>query len=235
MSMPTRSGRRSGSRLRCRATALRCSRSRASNRRARSIAGAACAAASCSSAASALVNSRGVTVPDVQHAEDGALDEQRHAEQRAHALHAQDRVEDRRRGRRRRCRSACGPAAMRPAKPPPTGMRTPRSTSSSRPLAARATSSWASSSRSRMAAVSTPRMSFARASSSSSSGSSGQLGERRDPPAGRRARAARRLVERRLVADAEEDLAVSGRRERVIGGRGWPGAHSTAAGRVREP
>ena len=31
---------------------------------------------------------------DVQHAEDGALDEQRHAEQRADALLAQDRVED---------------------------------------------------------------------------------------------------------------------------------------------
>jgi hypothetical protein len=30
----------------------------------------------------------------VQHAEDGAFDEQRHAEQRAHALHAQDRVEN---------------------------------------------------------------------------------------------------------------------------------------------
>ena len=31
---------------------------------------------------------------DVQDAEDGILDEQRHAEQRAHALHPQDRVED---------------------------------------------------------------------------------------------------------------------------------------------
>ena len=32
--------------------------------------------------------------PDVQHAEGGALHEQRHAQQRAHALHAQDRVQD---------------------------------------------------------------------------------------------------------------------------------------------
>ena len=71
------------------------------------------------------------------------------------------------------------PAAIRPAKPRPTGMRTPRSTSSSRPLAARATSSWPSSSRSRIAAVSTPRMSFDADQQLVEQRLEGQLGERR--------------------------------------------------------
>ena len=61
------------------------------------------------------------------------------------------------------------PAATRPAKPPPTGIRTPASTSSSIPTAARATSSSVSSSSSRTAQVSTPRMSRIRGSSTSSS------------------------------------------------------------------
>ena len=39
-------------------------------------------------------NSRGVSAADVQHADDAALDQQRDAEQRADALLAQDRVED---------------------------------------------------------------------------------------------------------------------------------------------
>ena len=60
-------------------------------------------------------------------------------------------------------------AAIRPAKPRPTGIRTPRSTSSSMPLAACATRSPATSSSSRNAAVSAPRMPAMRSSSSQSS------------------------------------------------------------------
>src|SRR5690349_18452490 len=65
-------------------------------------------------------------------------------------------------------------AAMRPAKPLPTGIRTPASTSSSMPLAARATSSSLASSSSRNAAVSERRISAIRLSSSISSPSSGR-------------------------------------------------------------
>ena len=87
---------------------------------------------------------------DVQHADRHALDEQRHAEQGLDALLAQHRIEhvgvvDVRKMTGRRS------AATRPAKPFPSGMRTPRSTSSSRPTAARATSSSVSLSSSRMA------------------------------------------------------------------------------------
>src|SRR4051812_34048382 len=60
-------------------------------------------------------------------------------------------------------------AAIRPAKPRPRGRRTPCSTSSSMPLAARACSS--SPSRSRIATVSTLRISAIRSSSSCSSSS----------------------------------------------------------------
>src|SRR5215210_3058915 len=63
-------------------------------------------------------------------------------------------------------------AATRPAKPRPTGIRTPRSTSSSIPTAARATSSCASGSSSRTAHVSTSRTSRVRRSSDASSCSS---------------------------------------------------------------
>src|SRR4051812_42762737 len=61
---------------------------------------------------------------------------------------------------------------MRPAKPPPTGMRTPCSTSSSIPSAARATSSFVASSSSRIAQVSTSRICRVRSSSAPSSSSS---------------------------------------------------------------
>ena len=57
-------------------------------------------------------------------------------------------------------------AAMRPAKPLPTGICTPRSTSSSMPLAARARSVVPVSSISRIAAVSESRISLMRSSSS---------------------------------------------------------------------
>ena len=60
-------------------------------------------------------------------------------------------------------------AAIRPAKPRPTGTRTPCSTSSSMPLAACATRSPDTSSRSRNAAVSLPRIAAMRSSSSLSS------------------------------------------------------------------
>ena len=59
-------------------------------------------------------------------------------------------------------------AAMRPAKPRPTGIRTPCSTSSSMPLAARARSTRPSCSSSRMAAVSASRISRMRSSSAPS-------------------------------------------------------------------
>ncbi len=109
---------------------------------------------------------------DVQDAGDLALDEQGDAEQAADALLAQDRVVGCRRGRRPRWSRGGLSAAMRPAKPRPRGIRTPCSTSSSIPLAARATSSPASSSSSRNAAVSACRISAIRSSSSASSSSS---------------------------------------------------------------
>src|SRR5437764_1509742 len=58
-------------------------------------------------------------------------------------------------------------AAIRPANPLPTGIRTPRSTSSSSPFAARMTTSLASSSRRSTAAVSAPSIDRTRSSSSS--------------------------------------------------------------------
>src|SRR5438876_341233 len=63
-------------------------------------------------------------------------------------------------------------AATRPAKPLPSGIRTPAATSSSKPLAARATRSPPFSSR--MAAVSVPRIERTRTRSSFSSSSSGR-------------------------------------------------------------
>ena len=63
-------------------------------------------------------------------------------------------------------------ATMRPAKPPPTGILTPRSTSSSIPLAARANSILPSGSSIRMAAVSLRRISVIRSSRAASSSSS---------------------------------------------------------------
>src|SRR5438270_568326 len=63
-------------------------------------------------------------------------------------------------------------AATVPAKPSPTGMRTPASTSSSSPTAERATSSFRSGSSRRTAHVSTPRISLMRTTSVSSNTSS---------------------------------------------------------------
>ena len=76
---------------------LRCSISttpRWWNSRARSIAVAARSAASWSRSASTGTKSRGVRRADVQHADHVALGQQRHAQQRADAALAQDRVED---------------------------------------------------------------------------------------------------------------------------------------------
>ena len=66
-------------------------------------------------------------------------------------------------------------AATRPAKPPPTGMRTLCSTSSSSPTAARATSSFVSLSSMSTAAVSTSSTSLSRTSSSPISSSNPRL------------------------------------------------------------
>ena len=130
-------GRSVGSRRRCSASASwRCSYSVAC-----SIAIAARSAASCSRSVSSSVKCAATSAADVQHAEHALLDEQRHAEQRADALLAQDRVEDV--GvvdvlddDRRAARPRCGRRS--PARP---GSCTPCSTSSSMPLAARARSS----------------------------------------------------------------------------------------------
>ena len=63
-------------------------------------------------------------------------------------------------------------AAIRPANPLPTGICTPRSTSSSIPFAARARNVMPVSSSNRIAAVSDPRISVTRSSSSRSNSSS---------------------------------------------------------------
>ena len=81
-----------------------------------------------------------------------------------------------------------------------------------------------------MAAVSTPRMSFARTSSSSSRGSSEQLGERRIRQPVDVLELLRGALAGRLVADPEEGLAPSRGRGRWVGVAAYPEAHSTSAG-----
>ena len=115
---------------------------------------------------------------DVDHADRLAGDEQRHAEHRLDSLLAQDRVEhvgvlDV--GEDHRLALGRDPAG----EPRPTGMRTPRSTSSSIPTAARATSSFASSSSRSTAHVSAWRMSRMRGSSTANSSVELEVGERR--------------------------------------------------------
>ena len=130
------------------------------------MASAARSAASWRRSRSSGVNIARGEAADVQDAEDAALDEEWDAEQGRMPF-------SRRIGLRMSAWSTSGmaiarrSAAMRPAKPAPSGMRTPCSTSSSMPLAARACS--VSPSSRRIATVSTSRMSDTRCSSSCSS------------------------------------------------------------------
>ena len=142
--------------------------------RACSIASAARSAASCSRSRSSAREHARDEAADVQDADHPALDQQRDAEQRADALLAQDRVEDVGVVDVLDRRSARRSAAIRPAKPLPTGMADALHDLLLDPLGgAGAEHSPLGSSR-RIAAVSLSRISVMRCSSSASSSSSGR-------------------------------------------------------------
>ena len=102
----------------------------------------------------------------------------------------------------RSSRTASFVAAMRPAKPTPSGMRTPSRTSSSMPQAARATSWPEPSSSSRTAAVSASRIWRTRLRSSSNRSSTPSRASAESVTNSRRARRSSRSCSPALLIDA---------------------------------